>query len=329
MDNTQIAIVNKAATDPLMTTNAASGNGLLKPYQARQFLTQTFEKATLTPKTRTEMHSEQTGVLPRLTVPERVTRSKTENTPPDEMVTPTFDSIPFAVTPVRVAWSVTNEMFRQNIEGESLEQRLMGLLQEVVALDREDLCINGDTDATGTDDKFLSINDGWLKQIKNGGHVVDGSGFTSLDYYTFVKAKLQMPEKYDSTKFFWIMNPLMKQTYEGYIVNSAVEKGGNIVDARIERPTGIPVLEVPKMPNDCIMLLDPKNLIQVASYRIIIKTINEGWTAGMYDKRGYVVHYDFDAIIENIDATLIIKDLPFDKLIANLENTPGAAKVTG
>ena len=53
-------------------------------------------------------------------------------------------------------------------------------------------------------------------------------------------------------------------------------------------------------------MTDPKNLIEVNSYKVKIRKTTEGESAIMEDKRFYVVHLDFDAVIEEPDATVII-----------------------
>lgn len=63
------------------------------------------------------------------------------------------------------------------------------------------------------------------------------------------------------------------------------------------------------MPDDKIILTDPKNLIEVATYGVQIRKTTEGKEAIMQDKRFYVVHFDFDPIIEELDATAIITGL--------------------
>ena len=55
-----------------------------------------------------------------------------------------------------------------------------------VGIDQEDLCLNGDTatDSSDPDYDFLKLNDGWVKQIATGGHVVDhASAGMSLDVF--------------------------------------------------------------------------------------------------------------------------------------------------
>ena len=52
-----------------------------------------------------------------------------------------------------------------------------------------------------------------------------------------------------------------------------------------------------------------KNLIEVSTYGVQIRKTTEGKEAIMQDKRFYVCHLDFDPIIEETDATVIVKGL--------------------
>ena len=56
-------------------------------------------------------------------------------------------------------------------------------------------------------------------------------------------------------------------------------------------------------------LTDPKNLIVVNTYSVKIRKTTEGEKAIMMDKRFYVTHLDYDPIVEELDATAIIKGL--------------------
>ena len=59
-------------------------------------------------------------------------------------------------------------------------------------------------------------------------------------------------------------------------------------------------------------VLDPQNLIIVNTYDVRIRKTDSDVRSIMEDKRFYVVHSDFDSIIEELDATAIIEnmDLP-------------------
>ncbi len=171
----------------------------------------------------------------------------------------------------------------------------------------------GDVVELGTqgDADFLKINDGWIKQISAGGHVVDRSalngGAMSLDvFHSAVKA---MPNKYNNGKLRWIMSPHRYQEWIYTLLNAAVSNGGIITDKRIEDPAAIPVVQCAGMHDDKIILTDPKNLIEVTTYNVQIRKTTEGKEAIMQDKRFYVVHFDFDPIIEELDAAAIVTGL--------------------
>ena len=58
-----------------------------------------------------------------------------------------------------------------------------------------------------------------------------------------------------------------------------------------------------------MILTNPQNLITVNTYGVVIRKTTEGKDAIMQDKRFYVIHLDFDAIIEELDAAAIITGL--------------------
>ena len=295
-----------------ITTDTVS-YGLLNPEQARKFIQQTFEATTLRPLIRHDIRTAKTGEVDKIGIASRLLRSKVENTDDGYRANPKFDRIQYATTAVRIPWEITEETLRENIEGQGFEGIVTNLMTTQMGVDLEDLDLNGDTatESTDPDYDFLKINDGWIKQISNGGHVVDrstvNSGAMSLDvFYSTVKA---MPNKYNNGKLRWIMSPHRYQDWIYTLLNSAVSNGGIITDKRIEDPAAIPVVQCAGMPDDKIILTDPKNLIEVATYDVQIRKTTEGKEAIMQDKRFYVVHFDFDPIIEELDATAIITGL--------------------
>jgi hypothetical protein len=80
-----------------------------------------------------------------------------------------------------------------------MEAIITDLMTSQLGVDLEDLYLNGDedTDSSAKDYDFLKLNDGWIKQIKNGGHTYDaGKKDMSLDL--FYKTLQQMPNKYNN-----------------------------------------------------------------------------------------------------------------------------------
>jgi len=160
------------------------------------------------------------------------------------------------------------------------------------------------------DEKFLKLNDGWIKQFKDGGHVYDASSESEMSLDLFYKTLGQLPNKYNNGKLRWLMSPKRAQEWELYLLNKVIGQGGAVPDNVYTAPARIPAIECPSLNDETIMLTDPKNLVVVNSYTMKIRKTVEGKEAIMKDKRFYVIHLDFDPIVEELDATAIITGLP-------------------
>lgn len=304
---------NRQIVKNTISTTGLQAGCILNPEQAQKFIQQTFENTALGGVIRHETRRAKTGEIDKIGIASRILRKKTENTDDGYRAGVKHDKLEYATTAVRVPWEITEETLRENIEGQHYEKIVTDLMTTQIGIDLEDLYLNGDTAVAESDEDhdFLYVNDGWVKQLKNGSHVVDRSaqsgGALNLDvFYDTLKA---IPNKYNNGKLRWMMSPHRRQEWERYILNQAVTAGGIITDKRVENPASIPAIEVPRMPDDVIMLTDPKNLIVVNTYDVIIRKTVEGKEAIMQDKRFYVVHLDFDAIIEELDAAAIITGL--------------------
>lgn len=305
---TNSRIISKAA---LNTSDLTAG--LLSPEQSRTFLRQTFEATPLGNLIRHEMRRANAGEIDKIGIASRILRKKTENVDDNYRAKPTFGKIEYSCTPVRLPWEITEETLRENIEGQGLEATITELMTRQLGVDLEDLYLNGDTATaeTNEDYDFLKINDGWIKQIEANGHVEDrtsiSSGAMSIDVY--YDALAEMPNKYNNGTLRWLMSPRRKQEWERYLIDKLITVGGGITDNLINNPAAIPAIPVPAMPDDKIILTNPKNLVVVNSYNVIIRKTTEGKEAIMQDKRFYTIHLDFDPIIEEADATVLIKGL--------------------
>lgn len=298
-------IIKAAAID---TTSITSG--LLNPEQSKQFIRQTFEATNLGPLVRQEMRQAKTGEIDKIGVARRILRKKTENTDDGYRAQVNTSAVEYATTPVRLPWEITEETLRENIEGENFESVVTDLMTSQLGVDLEDLYLNGDTgiDSADDDHDFLYVNDGWIKQIKEDGHVFDAkSGDMSLDL--FYNTLAQIPNKYNDGKLRWLMSPHRAQQWELFLLNKVIGQGGAVPENVYNAPVKIPVVECPSMSDDTILLANPKNLIVVNTYGVKIRKTTEGKEAIMMDKRFYTIHLDFDPIIEESDATAIITNL--------------------
>ena len=306
MANSNRAIIRKAAIE-----TGSLSSGLLNPEQARKFIQQTFEATNLNSLIRHEMRTAKTGEIDKIGIARRILRKKTENHDAGYRAGVETSQIEYATTAVRLPWEITEETLRENIEGQNLEQIITDLMTTQLGIDLEDLYLNGDeaTESTDPDYDFLKINDGWIKQISNGGHVYDASSATGMSLDLFYKTLAQLPNKYNNGKLRWLVSPHRAQEWELFLLNQVIGKGGAVPESIYNSPARIPTVECPALDDGTILLTDPKNLIVVNTYPVKIRKTTEGEKAIMMDKRFYVTHLDYDPIVEELDATAIIKGL--------------------
>ena len=321
---TNAQIINKAGA--LVTGNVTSG--LLNDEQSKAFLKQVFDSTALGGLIRRETRRSKTGEIDKIGIASRILRKKVENIdansdgtvpvydPLTGQITgyrakPTFDKIEYATKAVRLPWEITEETLRENIEGQGLEATVTDLMTKQLGLDLEDLYLNGDESVSTTDPDhdFIYINDGWVKQISNGGHIYDAIDQPAMTLDMFYDGVSALPNKYNNGSLRWLMSPRRAQEWEKNLLNKALDNGASVPDSIYKSPVSIPVITVPSLPDDIIILTDPKNLIVVVTYGIIIRKTTEGKDAIMGDKRFYVVHLDFDVVVEELDATAIIKNI--------------------
>lgn len=336
-----------------ITTQTVS-HGILTPYQAKKFLTQTFEATPFQQAIRHETRTEKSGEIDKIGIGHRLLRPKVENAFDGHTVGPKYGVVNYACKATRLDFDITNETLRENIEGESMEDTVTNLMTKQVGVDTEDLLLNGDENAeTATafsatieykagqcvthedflyrfvkthtagawnagdveiigdadDSIFLGQNDGIIKIIKDG-HVIDVSGSSKMSLDMFYQAVASMPTRFNDGTLRWMMSPTRAQQWELFLLNKVIDAGGAVPESLYKSPVGIPSMGVPRMPDDTVILSNPKNFVQVNTYKMKIKKDDSSVEAIRKDKKFYVVHFDFDAIIEEIEATAIITNLP-------------------
>ena len=238
---TNAAIINKAGT---IQTGSLS-HGLLNPEQARKFIQQTFEATNLGPLVRHVMRTAKSGEIDKIGIGSRLLRAKVENQDDGYRAGVTTSVIEYACKAVRLPWEITEETLRENIEGQQLEAIITNLMTRQLGVDLEDIYLNGDesTPPTDKDYDFLKLNDGWIKQISNGGHVYDAASDTTMSLDIFYKTLQQLPNKYNNGRLRWLMSPKRAQQWELYLLNKVVEKGGAVPENVYTSPAKIKAVE--------------------------------------------------------------------------------------
>lgn len=302
-----------------ITTTVGAG-GLLSPSQSKSFLEIAQESSEFGEAIRTEYVPTISGTINKLNTGRRLLRAAVENTDDGYRVEPTFPSVPYSTVKMRLPFEVTEDEFEQNIEKRALEEKLVRRFGNQLGLDLDDLDTTGDTAAgAGADQAFLQLHDGFLKLSATaaGVHRVNGA---TINAGTLNKSHLftgvrNLPNKYrGGGRIRWIMSPNRHITWIETLTDRATAAGDAALGGGSgpgNSPLGIPVLENPYMPDDRILLTDPKNLVRVLFNRVkrYRVTPNTDWELATRDKNGYIFFVREGCLIEDTDALVDIYGL--------------------
>lgn len=293
-------------------TTGVVTSGLLTPYQAKKFLKQTFDATPLMGAIRHETRTERKGEIDKIGIGRRLLRRKVENSDDGYRAKPKFGQIEYSCNPVRLPWEITEDTLRENIEGEGMEKTVTDLMTTQIGVDTEDLIINGDEDTLSSDPDydFLKLDNGVKKMISTGGHIIDVTGATDMEMEMFYKTVASIPNKYNNGKLRWLMSPTRAQQWELFLLNKVINNGGVVPEALYKSPVAIPSMQVPNLDDGTVILIDPLNICEVNTYTIKVRKDSTSKDAIMQDKRYYVVHFDLDTLIEELEATAMITGLP-------------------
>lgn len=162
------------------------------------------------------------------------------------------------------------ETLEDNIERGNLEQVIMEEMTKQVALDLEELVIQGDTALAATDE-YLALQDGLI--VRANTNIVKATGGMS-------KANLslgikEMPSKYlrDRSQFRWYMSHNNETDYRDQLGNRETGLGDSLVEGfRGVYHHGVPVVPVAMMPETKAILTRPDNIIWGVWRDIMVET---------------------------------------------------------
>lgn len=306
MDNT--IIINKG-----IDTGTFANDGLLPEEVAEKFLDMTYEATPLGKLIRHEKKRAKSGKINKIGIDSRVIRAKEEGVDDGYRAGVKTESIKYNCTAVKLPWQITGETLRENIEQAKLENRITNLMTSQYGRDMEDLSINGDEDVDESNPyyDFLKLNNGFKKQILDGGHIYDAASAANgvMSIETFFDAAITMPEKHLTPELRWLMSPRRALVWQKVLMKAGIQSGGIAPNNVFESPADIPIVKVPRLDDSTVILVNPLNLVQVNTYEILLKKDAISKEAIYKDMIYYIMHNDVDFIIEELDATLAVTGL--------------------
>ena len=248
--------------------------GILNPTQSRQFIEYIWDQQVLAQDGRKVTMRSNTAELEKLNVGERVIRAAAQADATYTNAAVAFTKVELTTKKIRLDWEVATEALEDNIEGGALEDHLVRSMTRAFANDLEDLAINGTGSGTNA---FLSIMEGFIPKEATGNQATSvtssGSTWTVQDLQEII---LAMPRKFRGSRSamkFYAGSPTVSS-----LLNNLAQTGNynseriveRIVDGSVPqimgaplsyRVLGLPLVEIPYLPDDYVSLTFPENRI--------------------------------------------------------------------
>lgn len=247
-------MIQKSAID-----ESSLPNSVLNRRQANRFIDLVINYSTLIKRVRTVRVNHAKGEINKLDLGNIVTEGATATTSPTTRI-PSESIVTYDMEKYRSAFDLKTDFMEDNIEGTSIRDTLLNMFTKRIAVDTEMAAIEGDDSLTTGDNQtdennLLGVNDGWrviLQAQVPGGQQIDAAG-TAASKQLYYDMKRAIPSRYRAAKpnYVWICS---SGIFDKWMLDwsDRVTGGGDSALAKgvVPGPWGIPMLEVPLMPED-------------------------------------------------------------------------------
>jgi hypothetical protein len=309
-------MVSKSAID-----ETSLPNSILTRRQANRFIDLVVNVSRLLKQCRTVRVDYPKGEINKLDLGKTVTEGAATTSQATTRV-PTERTIIYDMQKYRSAFDLKTDFLEDNIEGVGVRDTLLNQFTKQIANDTEVAAIESDNslnvgDSEADLNNLLGVNDGWMKILMNNvptSSQIDAGGKASSKtlYYTMKRA---IPKRYRAARpnYVWIVS---SGVYDKWMLDwSARETSvgdSALSEGIVPGPWGIPMLEVPLMPESLtygstgtdgtqIWLTPLSNLIYFVQREITIE----------FDRRPRLdvwevtVHFRADFQVENEDLVVM------------------------
>lgn len=258
----------------IAVANLQANGGYLNPEQSDSFLRMVLDQPTILREVRTVPMNSPQRKVEKIGFDSRILRpAPAGGTYLDaaDRAAPTTDLITLSTKEFIAEVHIPYDVLEDNIERDNLEDTIMSLMAERVALDLEELLVLGDT---GSLDPYLATLNGLIASASS--HVKD----ITADNLTMSKAVLkaalkEMPAKYlrDRSKFrFWVSHN-NETEYRDTIADRVTDLGDNTLEGfRPVYAYGIPVVPAAMVPENKLVLTHPQNILWGVQRQIAVET---------------------------------------------------------
>lgn len=275
--------LNKA---DLAVSDLVNNGGYLQPEQAQSFLRVLIDEAVLMKMATVTPMKSHKKLIEKIKFGSRILRAGTESEalPAADRAKPTMSKVELDAQLFKAEIRLNNEVIEDSIERGQLRQTIMQLMAEQIAVDMDEIIVQGDTASA---DPFLAKLDGLYKQVVS--NVVNhADATTNRTLFTNMLKAMPKPFLRNKKALRFLTSVDSEIDYRTALGDRATVGGDRyVLEDAPALCSGVPVTSVPLFPenigtsNHCTtsVLIDPKN-INVGIWRDIRvetdKLISEG-----------------------------------------------------
>ena len=192
----------------IQTTESIASAGKMNPKQANTFLDYVFDLSMLKGNVRQERFRNERMEIDEVTLGQRVAMSHAEASDPQKRRGVGHRKIELRPAEITVPIEISERYLAHNLQGASMEDRIIRMMAKQFASDQEELYLNGNQLGAAVEaseiypgmsagfiaDDYLALQDGW-SHLAEGGTIVDAEG-AAISPSIFSRALQELPEKY-------------------------------------------------------------------------------------------------------------------------------------
>jgi HK97 family phage major capsid protein len=253
--------------------------GYLQEEQATAFVVNLIKAAVMLPMITVQPLRSHTKIIDKVGLNGRVLRPGTSGhaVPPGDRAKPVTAHTTLETRLMKGEIRLNDEVLEDQIEGGQFKTTVMNMMSDQVALDMDELAVNGDTTSA---DPFLAQFDGML--VGAGVHTVN-AGTVPLSKSHLKAAINSMPSQYNRNRAAqrFLTSERAENDYRDYLADRATVLGDTMIqqDSPV-RYGNRPILPIPMFPDNLggghnctnVLLCDPKNAVWGVWRRVRVET---------------------------------------------------------
>ena len=304
--NSNKTLVEKAN---LEVSDLISDGGYLPTDVAREFVVDMIKESVMMRQIKVETLKSHTKTYPKIGISGKVLKPGTSGQAlaAADRVKPATDDVTLNTHLMKAEIRLNDEVLEDNVEGGTLKTTIMNMFKEHMALDMDDVIVNGDD--SGTTGTVLDLMDGMLVSATS--HVVNG-GTVTINDGMFRDAVKEMPSQYNrekrKQKFF--SSEDAETDWRDVLSQRGTALGDKYVNSDTPTtPQARPFMPVPIFPDNLgvgtnttnMLLLNPKNAIWGIWRKIKIESdrdITSGEWIAVASVRAGFQYLEEDAVVK-------------------------------